>query len=103
MQTAISTMAGFNISNKPTTIFEDNAACIEQVSSGFIKSDRVKHINPHIFGYTQELTDTGQIQIMKVASAENIADVLTKALPAPQHRKLIAAAGMRTLAELCCE
>lgn len=93
-------MAGLSIPKKPTIIYEDNAACIEQVSSGFIKSDRVKHINPHIFGYTQELTDSGQIEIRKVASADNIADVFTKALPAPQHRKLIAAAGIKTLAEL---
>ena len=100
MQAAIAEMAGLSIPKKPTVIFEDNAACIEQVSSGFIKSDRVKHINPHIFGYTQELTDSRQIEIRKVASADNVADVLTKALPAPQHRKLIAAAGMKSLAEL---
>jgi hypothetical protein len=100
---AIGQMSGIEQETKPTTIFEDNAACIEQVSSGFIKADRVKHISPHIFGYTQDLTDTKQIEAKKVASAENIADVLTKALPAHQHRKLIAAAGMRTLSELGCE
>ena len=44
--------------DKPTTIFEDNVACIKQVSSGFIKADRVKHINPHLFGYIQDLTET---------------------------------------------
>ncbi|OAE29464.1 hypothetical protein AXG93_1028s1060 [Marchantia polymorpha subsp. ruderalis] len=56
MQIDISKMAGFPLQEKPTTIFEDNAACIEQVSSGFIKSDRVKHISPHLFSYTQDLT-----------------------------------------------
>ena len=100
MQSAISEMAGFHLEKKPTTIFEDNAACIEQVSSSFIKADRVKHISPHSFSYTQDLTESHQITMSKIASAENIADVLTKALPAPQHRKLIAAAGMKTLAEL---
>lgn len=103
MQTAICEMTGLSLAEKPTTIFEDNAACIEQVSSGFIKADRVKHISPYLFSYTQDLTDSNQIAIRKVASADNIADVLTKALPAPQHRKLIAAAGMRTLAELTLE
>ena len=96
-------MAGLSIPNKPIVIFEDNAACIEQVTSGFIKSDRVKHINPQIFGYTQELTNTGQIEIRKVVSMENVADVLTKALPAPQHKKLIAAASMKSWAELSSE
>jgi hypothetical protein len=32
--------------NKPTVIFEDNVACVTQVGTGFIKSDRVKHICP---------------------------------------------------------
>ena len=58
---------------------------------------------PSDFGYTQELTDTGQIEIRKVVSAENIADVLTKALLAPQHKKLISAADMKFLAELSSE
>lgn len=93
-------MAGLSITKKPTIIYEDNAAYIEQVSSRFIKSDRVKHINPQIFEYTQELTDSGQIEIRKVALADNMADFLTKALPAPQHRKLIAAVGINSLAEL---
>jgi hypothetical protein len=83
-----------------TTIFEDNTACIEQVSYGFIKADRVKHINPHIFGYIQDLTKTEQIEVKKIALADNIAALLTKALPTPQHRKLISVAGMRTLTEL---
>ena len=86
--------------DKPTIIFANKAACIEQVSSGFIKADRVKHISPHLFGYIQDLTEIKQIEVKKIASANNIADVLTKALPAPQHRKLINAAGMRTLIEL---
>jgi hypothetical protein len=59
MQTVISQMVGFPLKEKPTTILEDNyAACIEQVSSGFINADRVKHISPHLFGYTQDLTET---------------------------------------------
>jgi hypothetical protein len=100
MQHAILEMSGLPLMDKPTTIFEDNAACIEQVSSGFIKANRVKHISLHLFGYTQDLVETKQIEVKKIASANNIADFLIKALPAPQHRKLIIAAGMRTLTEL---
>jgi hypothetical protein len=44
-------------------------------------------------------TMTKQIEVKKIASA-NIADFLTKVLPAPQHRNLIIAVGMRTLNEL---
>ena len=100
MQQSILQMSGLPLMDKLTTIIEDNAACIEQVSSGFIKADRVKHISPHLFGYTQDLMETKQIEVKKIASADNIVDVLTKALPTHQHRKLIVAAGMRTLTEL---
>ena len=85
---------------KPTTIFEDNAACIRQMSSGFIKADRTKHISPHIFSFSQDLIDKGQIEIQKVESEHNIADMLTKALPAHKHKKLIYAAEMRSLQDL---
>lgn len=100
MEEAIAKMAGLTITTQPTIIFEDNAACIDQIASGFIKADRIKHISPHIFGFTQDLVENRQIEVKKVASTDNIADFLTKALPAHQHRKLIIAAGMRTLTEL---
>jgi hypothetical protein len=44
--------------------------------------------------------ETKQIEVKKIAFANNIADILTKALPAPQHRKLTIAADMRTITEL---
>jgi hypothetical protein len=100
MEKAIADMAGLPVNTKPTIIFEDNAACIDQISSGFIKADRIKHISPHIFGFTQDLVKNQQIAVKKVASTDNIADFLTKALPAHQHQKLIFSAGMRTLTEL---
>ena len=42
---------GTNQGSYLITIFEDNAACVTQVGVGFIKSDRMKHIDPQIFGY----------------------------------------------------
>ncbi|XP_070667829.1 secreted RxLR effector protein 161-like [Malus domestica] len=33
----------------PTTIFEDNATCIEQLEKGYIKGDNTKHIAPKFF------------------------------------------------------
>ncbi|XP_075084973.1 secreted RxLR effector protein 161-like [Nicotiana tabacum] len=30
--------------DKPTTLYEDNAACIAQLKGGYIKGDRTKHI-----------------------------------------------------------
>ena len=43
-----------SIKDDPTTLFEDNAACIAQITGGYIKGDRTKHISPKFF-YTHEL------------------------------------------------
>ena len=48
----IKNQCGLNYNDQATIIFEDNAACVAQVSEGFIKSNRVKHIPPQLFGYT---------------------------------------------------
>ena len=69
------------------------------MSAGFIKADRTKHVSPHIFGFPQDLVDQKQLSIVKIESENNIADMLTKALPAYKHKKLVYAAGLRTLQE----
>jgi hypothetical protein len=88
------------VKDKPTVVFEDNSTCIRQMSAGFIKTDRTKHISPHIFIYSQDLIEKGQLEIRKVESEYNVADMLTKALPAYKHKRLVHMAGMRTLHEL---
>lgn len=45
---------------KLTVIFEDNVACVNHMNIEFIKTDKVKHISPHIFGYAQDLIKTWQ-------------------------------------------
>jgi hypothetical protein len=70
------------------------------MQSGFIKDDWTKHINPHIFTFLQDLVESGQIEIRKIESENNIADMLTKALSAYKHQKLIEAAGMKSLSDL---
>ena len=100
MQGILAKQCKQNQQAKPTIIYEDNAACVNQMNTGFIKADRVKHISPHIFGYAQDLIETGQIEIRKIESEHNVADMLTKALPAYKHKKLVEDAGMKTLHEL---
>ena len=51
-----------SIKNKPTILYEDNAACIAQVKGGYIKGDRTKHISPKFF-YTHELQNNGEINV----------------------------------------
>ena len=43
-----------SIKGDPTILFEDNAACIAQITGGYIKGDKSKHISPKFF-YTHEL------------------------------------------------
>ena len=96
----IKKQCGLDQDNKPIIIFKDNVACVAQVSEGFIKSDRVKHIPPQLFGFTQELIQNKKIEVRKVESSQNVADMLTKALLAYTHKRLVHQAGMRLLHEV---
>ena len=53
---------GLKCDKVPTTLYEDNAACIAQLKGGFIKGDRTKHISPKLF-YTHELQKNGDINV----------------------------------------
>lgn len=70
------------------------------MSTGYIKVYRVKHISPHIFGYIQDLMETEQIEIRKIELEHNIANMLTKALSAYRHKKIVENIGIKTLHEL---
>jgi len=83
---------------KPTVLYEDNAACVHQVQTGFIKGDKTKHINPK-FMYAHELNGT-EIEVTKISSTENVADIFTKSLPATSHWHLMRKMGMRKLRDL---
>ena len=50
------------ITSIPTTIYEDNAACIEQIKEGYIKGDRTKHISPNFF-FTHEMQKSHEIEV----------------------------------------
>jgi hypothetical protein len=100
MEQAIAEQCNTTRSTNATVIHEDNAAAVAQVATGFIKADRVKHISPTLFGFMQDLVESEQVQVKKIDSAHNVADMLTKALPGHKHRELVRAAGMRTLQEL---
>ena len=83
----------------PTSIFEDNAACIAQVRGGYIKGDKTKHISPKFF-YTHELQQNRQINVKQIQSTDNFADLLIKILPTSTFEKLVYGIGMRRLCKL---
>ena len=82
------------VTNSPTIIYEDNAACVAQVRGGFIKGDRTKHISPKFF-YTHELQESRQIDVKQIQSINNLADLFTKSLPTSTFEKLVYGIGMR--------
>ncbi|XP_073049637.1 secreted RxLR effector protein 161-like [Primulina eburnea] len=85
--------------DSPTTIFEDNAACIAQLKGGYIKGDQTKHISPKFF-YTHELQKKGDIDVQQIRSSDNVADLFTKALPTSTFKKLVYKIGTHQLTDL---
>ncbi|CAA7017728.1 unnamed protein product [Microthlaspi erraticum] len=79
--------SGVSTKKEPTTIYEDNSACVTQLKEGYIKSDRTKHIPPRFFSYTQELEKNQEVDIQYVRSSDNAADLFTKALPTTVFKK----------------
>ena len=88
-----------SVKDKPTILFEDNAACIAQIKGGYIKGDITKHISPKFF-YTHELQKNGEIDIQQMRSSDNLADLFTKALPTSTFKKLIYKVGMRKVKDV---
>ena len=88
------------LGEEPTVIHENNSTCVSQVAVGFIKADRIKHVDLQIFSFTQDLIQSNQLHVNKIELANNIADMLTKVLPTYTHKKLIHTASMRSHSKL---
>ena len=83
----------------PTTLYEDNVACIVQLKNRYIKGDRTKHISPKFF-FTHDLQKKGDINVQSIRSTNNLADLFTKALPTATFERLVHSIGMRRLRDL---
>jgi hypothetical protein len=89
---------GLPFNATPTILFEDNAACIKQIQSGFIKGDRTKHIDPKFF-YTSDLNGK-ELLVTRVNSNDNLADILTKSLGRNKHWNFLEKLNLRSLSSL---
>jgi hypothetical protein len=94
----INKSTGKPLLNKPTTIYEDNRPCVDQIAQGFIKGDQIKHIAPKFF-YTHE-QNGDQIKVEWIPSKDNCADLFTKPLPPSLHKEHSHGIGMRKLSSL---
>jgi len=81
------------IKREPTTIYEDNDACVAQIKEGYIKSDITKHIPSLFFSYTQELEKNKEVDVQYICSSYNAADLFTKAFPTSTFRNHVKSIG----------
>ena len=88
-----------SIKGDSTILFENNVACIAQITRGYIKGDRTKHISPKLF-YINELQKSGEIDVQQIHSSDNLADLFTKSLSTSTFKKLIHRIGMRQLKDI---
>jgi len=69
----------FHSSLRPSQIFEDNNACIVLATSESNFKPRTKHISLKFHHFHDQIKN-GSLQVIKVASTENLADIFTKPL-----------------------
>jgi hypothetical protein len=70
----------------PSIVYEDNQSVIAAIS-GKMNHQRTKHINIK-YQYTREQAKQGVITVKYLETERMTADLLTKALPKKQHKKL---------------
>jgi hypothetical protein len=95
----IQTSCGIGALESPTIIYEDNAACVSQIQTGYIKTNYTKHISSKLF-YPHELQQHGEISILQLKSYDNLVDLFTKSLPLVIFSKYVKGIGMRRLKDL---
>jgi hypothetical protein len=70
---------GLGAIESPIIIYEDNAAYVAQIQTGYIKTNYTKYISPKLF-YPYELQECGEISILQIKSYDNLADLFIKFL-----------------------
>ena len=81
----IQKICGFSLKkNIPTTMYEDNAACIAQLKGGYIKGNHTKHISAKLF-FTHDLQQNGEIKFNKFVQ---VIILLIYSLRHCQHQRL---------------
>mmetsp|Transcript_29662 Transcript_29662/g.60919 ORF Transcript_29662/g.60919 Transcript_29662/m.60919 type:complete len:125 (-) Transcript_29662:439-813(-) len=75
-------LLGFGVAQDgPTIVWEDNAACI-QISENPVNRKFTRHIDVRRY-FCRDLVRDGILRLMKCAGTHNVANALTKSLPAP--------------------
>jgi hypothetical protein len=83
----------------PTIIYEDNAACVAQMQTGYINTNYTKHISSKLF-YPHELQESGKISILQIKLYNSLADLFTRYLPLVTFDKYVKDIGIYRLKDL---
>lgn len=83
---------------KPTIIEQDNKSTIA-IAKNPIHHQRVKHIDIKL-NHMRQYLDKQELVLRWCATEDMIADILTKALPAPQHQRFTRLMGYVSVSEL---
>lgn len=87
-----SSVGKVNPFTKPIPIYEDNRQAFLHATQGFARTDRNKHINPKICSINSH--HGKEVEIRKIPTEENPADLFTKILPRIKHEKFVKMIGM---------
>ncbi|KAJ1268497.1 hypothetical protein BS78_07G140200 [Paspalum vaginatum] len=93
-------LCGLGSIESPTTVYEDNVACIVHMETCYIKSNITKHIAPKLFYPHALQKKRGEINILQTKSCDNLADLFTKCLPYSSFSKYVKGIGMRRFRDL---
>jgi len=69
--------------SESTIIYEDNQGCIVTASSGK-ESHKLKHVDIR-YHFLREVIEKGDITVKYIGTKEQLADIMTKALPTATH------------------
>jgi hypothetical protein len=95
----IETSCGIGALESPTIIYEDNATCVSQMQTRYIKTNYTKLISPKLF-YPHELQEHEKISFLQIKSCDNPADLFTKSLPLAIFDKCVRGIGIKRLKDL---
>jgi hypothetical protein len=79
--------------NVPIALHADNTGA-NFLASNHQLNERTKHIDIHFHKIREEI-DKGSFTLLKVASADNLADICTKILAKPAHVRIMGLLGCR--------
>ena len=68
------------------TVYEDNQTCLA-IASNHMSQKRTRHIDIR-YHFIRDFVQDGTIKVVYCVTKNMLADILTKALPRPQHARL---------------